>query len=365
MIRFLNAENESLDTVISPGFINSILSVGNTIQPKDMLLVAYANGTEFFTQSESNGVITLAPANQTVPFPFTNVQFVAVGGSDLNAGNNLNAPKATIQAALNAITAGGLVWVLDSAIYENQPIVTPIFNCSIYAPNATLIIDAVSGSLITQPDSGGNYVTFIYAAVLEAAGGANVITQNGSSTALSIYANELGGPGTFNGTTIFNISIIAANALNFTSTSSGIFNVGFCPEPSITAAVGATLYGKLGDTYYNTQIFANQIISQQQETQETVGRTLIGSDSNTTVNYMNTVTGTYVLPATGIPVGTRVTFMQLSSGLIQFNSDGTSTILSYLNASPVQTGGLNAVATAEQISAGVWMIYGNLQSTGP
>lgn len=359
-VRMLNASAETLDTVISPGFVNSIISAGNPLNPNDMLLVAYENGLEFFYQSINNqGVITLAPANQTVPFPFTNVQFVAVGGSDLNPGNNLNAPKATVGAALSAITAGGLVWVLDAQTIENQSFVFSQ-EVTIYAPNAIFTMNAPSGSIFTQTDTGGSYIVSLTAQSIEATGGASFLVQNGSLSAFILNAQETIGVATLNGVTIFNTLLLDSSALNLMSTSRTTFDVPYNPGTALNISVGATVNGRLADTYYGTQTFINQIISQQNETQETVGRTLDPSDSNTTVNYMNTVTGTYVMPATGIPVGTKGSFVQLSSGAVQISSDGTSTILSYLNVTPVLTNGLNAKADWEQISQGVYLISGNI-----
>jgi hypothetical protein len=358
-MRCLDATAETLDTVISPGFVNKIMSSGNPLNPNDMLLVSYANGVEFFYQSINNeGVISLLPANQTVPFPFTNVQFVAAGGSDLNAGNNLNAPKATVAAALSAVSAGGLVWVLDAQTFENQPIT---FNkmVTLYAPNCIFVQDSVSGSLFTQVDTGGSYLVYVVAQTLEAAGGANVITQNGALSGLLVYASETIGPINASGSLLLTSSLYSG-ALTFTATAQAFFDVIDVPSYTLSAAIGSRLNGKFGNTHFGTQTFIDQVISQQVETQETVGRTVTADDSNTTINYMSASTGAYVFPNTGIPVGTVITFTQLSSGAVQFNSDGTSTILSYINATPVRTNGLNSVGTAEQIAAGVWMISGNL-----
>lgn len=365
-VRMLNAVAESLDTIITPGFVNSILSMGNVLNPTDMLLVAYQNGVEFFYQNVTpEGTITLAPANQTTPFSFTNVQFVAKGGSDLNVGNNLNAPKLTIPAALSAVSAFGVVYVIDSGTYS-LPFTLPA-NVSLYAPNATFEYSASSGSFITLADTGTRYASSLNIGLFSVTGGALAITENGalSGLLLNVSAWEHG-PAVFNGNASINADLLTNSVLTFNASAGGFLNVGFAgPGSSIVQTTPGSVSGRFGDVFYNTQTFINQVISQQQETQETVGRTILTSDSNTTINYMNTITGDYILPATGIPVGTRVTFNQLSSGVVEFDSDGISTILSYLNSSPVQTGGLNAVATAEQISAGVWMITGNLQSIGP
>jgi hypothetical protein len=359
IVRSLNAAAETLDTIITPGFLNKVLSVGNTINKDDIILISYANGSELFIQNRnSEGVITLSPANQTIPFGFTNVQFVAQGGSDLNPGNNINQPKLTIQAAIDAITTGGLVWVLDSAIYS-QPL---NFNKSLtlYAPNALFILDAVSGSLFTQADIGSPYVVYVYASIAQASGGATVLLQNGSFSSIAINAQEIIGPAALNGSSYFNAILMANSKFSISPTAQVLFNVSKVFSPDLTINIGAIVEGQFGDSYYGIFSYGNQLIWQQQESQETVGRTVLSSDSNSTINYMNASTGSYVLPNSGIPVGTRVTFMQLSSGAVQFDSDGSSTILSYLNSSPVRTNGLNAVGVAEQISAGVWMISGNL-----
>jgi len=364
-IRSLDASSESLSTIINPGFLNSVIAMGNQIDPDDMLLISYANGTQFFSQSIADGVITLSPANDVIPFPFTNVQFVAKGGSDLNAGNTLNAPKLTIPAALSAITAGGMVWVLDSGNYS-IPFTMPA-NVVLYMPTARLTYSNAAGSLITFPDTGTSYTSLIFCADLEVTGGANAITQNGALSGLLIQAAAWSvGPATFNGTASINVDLLPSSVLTFTATGAGLLNIGFAGgASSVVVTTPGSVVGKFGDTYYNTQTFLNQIISQNQQTQETVGRTLVATDSNTTVNYMNTTTGTYVFPATGIPVGTKGSFTQLSSGHVQFNSDGTSTILSYLNTSPVLTNSLNAKADWEQISQGVYMISGNIIGGGP
>ena len=82
-------------------------------------------------------------------FIFQNVQFVAKGGSDSNVGTILNAPKLTIQAAIDASAAGGLVWVFDNGQYAENLTITKALQ--LYAPFAEL--DATSGDLITV--SGG------------------------------------------------------------------------------------------------------------------------------------------------------------------------------------------------------------------
>ena len=94
-------------------------------------------------------------------FPFTQVQFVAKGGNDANAGNLMGAPKLTIQAAINALglspSVTGLVWVLDSGSYDES--LTSTYSFELYAPNAQIISNG--GDLLTINNSGINTITTI------------------------------------------------------------------------------------------------------------------------------------------------------------------------------------------------------------
>lgn len=86
---------------------------------------------------------------------FQNLIFVAKGGDDANAGDRLNAPKITVQAAIDAVSTGGMVWVLDAGQYvENLTIDKGL---QLWAPNAEF--DGTgSGDLITVTGGGTTVV---------------------------------------------------------------------------------------------------------------------------------------------------------------------------------------------------------------
>jgi hypothetical protein len=369
-VRMLNAVAESLDTVITPGFVNSILSMGNALNPTDMLLVAYKNGVEFFYQSVTpEGVITLAPANQTTPFPLTNVQYVAKGGSDLNIGNNINAPKLTIPAALSAISAFGLVVVLDSGVYSDPFTLPP--NVSLYAPNAIFQYTAASGSLITQPDTGTNYIDYVTIGLLEVSGGASAITQNGALSGLVLnVAAWIVGNASFAGTALITSPIISNPTLTFGASGNGVLNVSAAGlGASIVQTTPGSVTGNFGGVYYGDQTFLNRSISHQDELQETSGRELAVSDggSDVTIQFNSMTNANYILPETSnvnIPIGSIVTWVQVGAGAVNFEQGTGVTILSLFGVNP-QTTGIGAKAFAEKLTDTVWVVSGDIQAVGP
>lgn len=97
-----------------------------------------------------NPTISISP---NFLFNFTQAIFVAKGGDDANPGTKMNFPKLTIQAAIDAISDGGLVWVLDAGQYSEN--LTIAKGLQLWAPNAELD-GAGTGDLITV--SGGGSV---------------------------------------------------------------------------------------------------------------------------------------------------------------------------------------------------------------
>lgn len=86
---------------------------------------------------------------------FQNTIFVAKGGDDANAGDRLDAPKLTVQSAIDAVPVGGLVWVLDAGQYPENLTINK--GLQLWAPNAEF--DGTgSGDLITVSGGGTTVV---------------------------------------------------------------------------------------------------------------------------------------------------------------------------------------------------------------
>jgi hypothetical protein len=367
-VRSLDANAEDLSSVIAPGFLNSILNMGNTINQNDILLVSYKNGTQFFTQSLADGIITLAPANDTIPFPFTNVQFVAKGGSNLNAGNTLESPKLTIPAAIAALSGHGVVWVLDSGTYSDPFVLPP--SVGVYAPIAVGSYSNASGSYITLNDTGLGYLSFVSFALLEVNGGANAITVNGTQSGLiAQFEAWTGGPATINGIMSIQSQIVGNSIITIGASGQLYVDVGFSGVSTIVQTTPGTASGKFGNTFFADQTFKNRSISYQDELQETVGRTLALSDcgSDVTIQLNSLSPVTYTLPQTSnvaIPIGTIVTFIQVGAGAINFAAGAGVTLGSLFGTTP-QTTGTWAKAFAEKLTDTVWVVSGDIQAVGP
>jgi len=369
VFRFLDASAEELNVVTNPGFLNSILAMGNIINPSDLLLVAYKGGTQIFQQSVSDGIITLevySPGDNS--FTFTHVQFVAKGGSDLNAGNTLGAPKLTIQSAIDALpsTNGSfyLVIVTDSGNYTEHLVAKQ--NLIIWAPNATLT--NTTGTLLTLPNLGVSYQVSATFALISASGGAGTVSVLGASSALNLETQALvGGAVTLQGNMFLKATQVTSVTTNIAATGQLIAAVMNASSSPINVTTGGNVIGNFADSYYGTHNFKNKMTFQQDESQETVGRTLTIDDGVTTIQYNSMSDGTFTLPQTSsvaIPVGSVVSFVQVGAGAINFVADLGVTLGSPVGSTP-QTSATWAKAFAEKLTDTVWVVSGDIQAVGP
>lgn len=100
---------DSLATVTAAGWLNSVVNEGIIILPTDQLLISYSTNVNFFTQSVSNGIYTVALSEGNVLLP-TIANHIAVytnttGGLTEDVATAINGGN--IQAGLSA-TAGYL-----------------------------------------------------------------------------------------------------------------------------------------------------------------------------------------------------------------------------------------------------------------
>ena len=128
---------ENFATITAPGYLNTAGTAGVTFQPNDFLFVQYndAANSGLFNISSDGGIYTMSVYSpNSNSFVFERVQFVAKGGSDLNAGTSIGSPKLTVQAAINALapnlTDPSLVNIMDDAVY-NENLVFVIYQKNI------------------------------------------------------------------------------------------------------------------------------------------------------------------------------------------------------------------------------------------
>src|ERR1700690_2739717 len=161
-------------------------------------------------------------------FNFTGVQFVAIGGNDLNDGLTLDTPKATIQAAINAGSDGFLIWVLDAGQY-NENLTFP-YGCQLYAPNAELN-GTGSGDILTVTNTGPKVIRMTIGDVNQGGPGLglNII---GADTVVFLDATIFFGSITCEGSLIVNDVAQVLSTIHILSTGQLVM--------SITADVGCT-----------------------------------------------------------------------------------------------------------------------------
>lgn len=370
----INAEDATLTQILTPGFVNSSASIG-TINPNNLLIIKYQNGTDIFRQTIVDGVVHLSIAfPNSNGFPFQNLQFVAKGGSDLNVGNTLGSPKLTIQAAINALnlssSQSGVVWVLDGESYDEQ--LTTTYGFQLYAPTASIVSNG--GDLLTINDSGENTLTSITCAQFaKFSPGGLALNLLGAQSNVFLNSKIVQGDMYVEGG--FIDGNIAQVASNVHVASTGMFGPTIINKIFFTLTVdtGGTVFGNIGsivpgdasNIFYGQQTFINKLIFQSNELSETTGRTVSAADSNSTIQYTNLTATQYILPATinvNIPIGTIIRFVQLGNGAIQFSDDGASSVISYVGG-PCQTNGLNSKATAEKLNDVVWLVDGNIANS--
>jgi len=167
---------------------------------------------------------------------FANTIYVAKNGNDAHAGNRLNAPKLTIQAAIDASVPGGLVWVLDAGQYSEN--LTIDKTLQLYSPCAEL--DGTgSGDLITISGGGTTVVRITFGDINQGGPGLamNIVDPN-----TTVFMNGA----IFLGSITCEGNLILSEVAQIISTihilSTGLF------ATYITNAIGCTFIFDVGST---------------------------------------------------------------------------------------------------------------------
>lgn len=375
---YLNT-TDSYDALITPGYLNNVKSAGIEIEKTDFVYAVYNNGESkgIFTLVDVDGVFTLQLYNPgSGQFQFTQLQFVAKGGSDLNPGNEISFPKLTVNAAIAALnlspTQTGLVWILDDGEYQEN-VVLP-FNMQLYGPSA--VITAPTGDALTINDTGANTLSVVTLSALNATSPAKALNLLGAQSNIFLKCNLVQGDMHIEGGCVnANIAQIASN-VHVTSTGQFGASIINAIVFALTSDPGATIIGNIqqilgpGDTIntiYGAQNIAGKLSYQTLPSTETAGRTVGIADNNTAIVYNNAANDQYLLPDTAsvaIPIGTKIDFIQLGLGAVEFTAGVGVTIVSSLGAT-VFTSGAGAVATAYKYTDTIWVISGDISSVGP
>lgn len=370
---YLNT-TDSFNTLITPGYMNGIKSSGIEIEPTDFVFAVYNEGASkgLFTLTETNGIFTLQLYNPgSGQFQFTQVQFVAKGGSDLNPGNEMSFPKLTIGAAITALNLSpsnaGVVWVLDGELYEEN-LVLP-FNVDLYAPNAS--IECQTGDLLTINDTGSNTLARVTCASLFANSPGKSLNLLGAQSNIFFDAQVVQGDMHIEGGCVSTSVAQINSAVHVTSTGEYAPRIINAIAYTLTFDVGATIAGNVesimspglsSNDIYGGQTFLNHMIYQSPPSTETVGRSVVPADSVTTIVYNNAAGGNYTLPDTAsssIPLGTKIDFVQLGLGAVTFVAGAGVTIVSIVGAA-AKTNGAGSVATAYKYTDTIWIVSGDI-----
>lgn len=364
--------SEDYDTLITPGYVNSVSSAGVEFQQHDIVYATYNDGQDFamFIVTIEDGVATLqvySPNDNS--FIFTKVVYVAKGGSDLNPGTSLGLPKLTVQAAINSLEAtplqSGVVVVLDSGQYTEN--LTLPFSVSLHAPNASFL--AISGDLITIADAGVSVAPKVVANSLSASAG-NVINNAGPMASLTVRAGLIDGNISLDGELDLHVEGLSGSTITLSAT--GILNIDAVDSSGVTISAdpAATVVGHIRDELLTNNLYGNQVVLdkltfQKDPVDEVAGRTLAASDSNTRIVYNNASDGNFELPQTSdvaIPLGTLVEFLQLGLGKATFIA-GTGVTIVSISGAAVRTAGSGAVARAWKYTDTIWVVDGVIEVT--
>lgn len=365
-LAFLETD-ESYSEITQPGYINNVISAGYTIDENYFVLASYGVPAQLqiFTVDVNDGVYTLETYSPNEnSFEFTEVQFVAKGGSDLNPGDKLGFPKETIQAAINDLSPPmngfSLCYVVDSGSYEENVVLPP--NVLLLAPNAN--ITASSGAVLTLNDTGQFYTSAARIGGLLPTGGALAVDSNGPQTTLILDAPVIqGGDIDIEGTIYLNSLLVQFCQINIQATGQIVSDV---QNPISSSLNGpGNLIGKFGSFQYGPNTFQGKMTYFQDELQEVAGRKLTTTDPISTIQYNNPSDGIYVLPQTSdvpISVGARVSFVQIGMGKIQFNAGPGATITSAAGAN-ARTSVAGGFAIAEKLTDTLWVVFGTIEAT--
>lgn len=358
--------NESFATITEPGYLNKVKGSGIELDENYFVFASYGepSQTQIFVVDVDDGVFTLqtySPNDNS--FEFTDVQFVAKGGSDLNPGDKIGFPKETIQAALNDLTPPvsgfAMVSVMDSGNYEENIVIPP--NVIVWAPNATL--SATSGAAITLNDTGGSYSCGVKIGSVSASGGATILDLNGPQSTLIFEPNvAFGGNMDVEGVLYLKADLVQFSVITIQATGQIISEVLNAISSGLSGS--GNLIGRFSNIWYGPQSFNGKITFNQEEKEETTGRTLNTSDPVSTIQYNSVSDGNYELPQTsdvGIFVGSVVTFVEIGTGRILFDAGAGVTITSVAGPA-VRTTGAGAKAFAEKLSDTVWLVSGDIEA---
>lgn len=364
--------SEDYATLIAAGYLNSVSGAGIDFQPNDIIFAQYNDGINFgmFIVSVDGGVFSMAVYSpNSNSFIFSHVQFVAKGGSDLNAGTSMGLPKLTIGAAITALNPGivtpSLVWILDNGIYDEN-VVLPN-NIFLYGVNANL--EPAAGDALTINDSGTGTYAQVTLARIESLGNAVAIAGPGSQMLLNcpVMLGNITNEGILELKTelLQNCAYTsAANSFNFLYIN---FQEGctftFDPASQVNGNIQTVLgLGNTNNIIYGQTSYNDHLIYQESPSTETIGRTVAIADSNTRIVYNNAADDNYTLPQTSdvaIPIGTNIEFVELGLGAAVFVAGAGVTIVSSLGAL-VKTNGAGAVARAWKYTDTIWILDGNL-----
>lgn len=214
-------------------------------------------------------------------FTFTKVQFVAIGGDDLNDGLTLDTPKATIQAAIDAGSDGFLIWVLDGGQYAEN--LTFSYSGQLWAPNAEL--DGIgSGDLITVTNS--SLVRLHVGSINQ--GGPGLAINIATSSTIFLDATLIQGDITCAGNLILNdVATIISNVHILSGAQFSVMTVD---------AIGCTFTFDLGSTVFGN---IGAIIGP--------GNTLNTIYGNQQINGNLNINGSYTFPAADGTSGQAIT----------------------------------------------------------
>jgi hypothetical protein len=365
--------SENYNTLITPGFLNSLVGAGLEIHNGDFVYANFNNGsdTQIFTVDETAGVFTMSVYSpNSNSFVFERTLFVAKGGSDFNTGTTMGDPKLTIQNAINTLAPNlidqSLVVVMDDGIYDEN--ITLPNNITLSAPNATLT--ATTGDCITIPNTGNQTSGIVRCLSINVNPPGKAVVVNGASSVCFLYAGVVFGSLYVDGALVLpeTVAWIAGDA-ETTATGQFYGNIINCIATTFTTA--GSVYGKFGQVPGVTDIrgntsFIDKLIFQSEPITEVVGRILSITDSNSRIVYNNASDDGFTLPSTAdvaMPIGTTVEFTQLGLGAIAF-LPGTGVTLVTTVSLPASSNGPASTCRAYKYTDTIWILSGDLIGGG-
>jgi hypothetical protein len=361
--------SEPYNTLITPGYLNSLSNTGIEVKDGDFVFANYDDGavTGLFTVTSNNGIFSMniySPNSNS--FIFQRTLFVAKGGSDLNPGTSMGLPKLTIQSAIDALmptpSIRSVVVVLDDGTYDENLTLTN--NIQLWMPYATMEVQ--NGDVFTIQDTGVQTLAVVNVLYAQANNGKLLNIQGQLS---SIFLDCQIGIGDMNieGACVYNgVALLGSNVV-ISATGSWAANVLQQNGGSITN--NGSLVGNVGTVTgtkvnYGANSFNDKLTFQSAPATEIAGRTLALGDGSATIVYNNVASGNYTLPATAavsFPIGTFVDFIQLGLGDINFIAGAGVTIVSSVGALP-KSNGAGTACKAYKYTDTIWVVSGDITS---